>query len=61
MVIMFLLGAASAAAAVASVYAAVLHVVDTCHRVRPDRLIQRTGKAGVNGFINNTAAQVRKT
>lgn len=58
MVIMFLLGAAAAAAAVASVYAAVLHVVDGCHRLRPERLIPRSGKAGVNGFINNTATQV---
>lgn len=60
MVIMFLLGAAAAAAAVASVYAAVLQVVDSCHRLRPERLIQRSGKAGVNGFINNTATQVRR-
>jgi hypothetical protein len=36
----------------------VWQVVDGCHRVRPERLIQRTGKAGVNGFINNTALKV---
>ena len=58
MVIMFLLGAASSAASVASVYAAVFHVVDSYHRLRPERLIQRSGKGGVNGFINKAAAHV---
>lgn len=58
MMIMFLLGAAAAAASVASVYVAVYHVVDNCHRLRPERLIQRSGKGGVNGFINNAGAQV---
>jgi len=59
MVIMFLLGATSSAASVTSVYVATFHVVDSCHRLRPDRLIPRHGKGGVNGFINNSAWQVR--
>ena len=58
MVIMFLLGACGSTAAVASVYAAVLHVVDQHHRLRPERLITRQGKGGVNGFINKAALAV---
>jgi hypothetical protein len=60
MVIMFLLGACGSTAAVASVYAAVSHVVDSTHRLRPERLIQRQGKGGVSGFINKAAAKVSK-
>ncbi|KAI8474099.1 MAG: hypothetical protein J3K34DRAFT_408830 [Monoraphidium minutum] len=41
MVIMFLLGAAATLGAVASIYAAVLHLVDGCHRLRTDRLIAK--------------------
>lgn len=58
MVIMFLLGACSSTAAVASVYVAVQHVVDDHHRLRPERLIHRVGKGGVNGFINKAGAHV---
>lgn len=58
MVIMFLLGAASTSAAVASTYAAVAHVVDGCHRLRPERLLPRAKGAGVNGFLTETAKQV---
>jgi hypothetical protein len=59
MVIMFLLGAASASASVLSVYAAVMHVVDGCHRLRPERLLARSSNAGVDGFIHGVAQQVR--
>lgn len=58
MVIMFLLGACSSTAAVASVYVAVQHVVDDHHRLRPERLIHRVGKGGVNGFINKAGSHV---
>jgi putative ABC transport system permease protein len=57
-IIMFLLGACGSTAAVVSVYAAVAHVVDSCHRLRPERLIQRAGKGGVNGFLGKAAGQV---
>jgi hypothetical protein len=56
---MFLLGAASSAASVASVFAAVLHVVDGGHRLRPERLIVRSGTGGVNGVISAAGRQVR--
>jgi hypothetical protein len=59
MVIMFLLGAASTAAAVGSTSAAVAHVVDGCHRLRPERLLPRSNKsAGVNGLLTEGAKQV---
>ncbi len=59
MVIMFLLGAASCAAAVASTTTAVYHVVDPCHRLRPERLLPRGKAAGVNGALTYGEAQVR--
>jgi hypothetical protein len=58
MVIMFLLGAASTAAAVSSTSAAVAHVVDGCHRLRPERLLPRPKSAGVNGLLTEGAKQV---
>lgn len=60
MVIMFMLGACGSTAAVASVYAAVWHVVDEHHQLRPERLITRNGKGGVNGFINKVALSVSR-
>jgi hypothetical protein len=59
MVIMFLLGAASTAAAVGSTSAAVAHVVDGCHRLRPERLLPRSKSAGVNGLLTEGAKRVR--
>ncbi|KAF6251822.1 hypothetical protein COO60DRAFT_581040 [Scenedesmus sp. NREL 46B-D3] len=58
MVIMFLLGAASTAAAIGSTSAAVAHVVDGCHRLRPERLLLRSRSAGVNGLLTEGAKQL---
>eukprot|EP00879_Flechtneria_rotunda_P028713 GHRR01030927.1.p1 GENE.GHRR01030927.1~~GHRR01030927.1.p1 ORF type:complete len:301 (+),score=63.82 GHRR01030927.1:256-1158(+) len=58
MVIMFLLGAAATAAAVASVYAAIFQVLDGCHRLRLERLISEKKGSGVNGFLTETAKAV---
>jgi hypothetical protein len=43
MVIMFLLGATATLGATASIYLAVLHVVDQEHRLRSDRLLRKQG------------------
>lgn len=51
MVIMFLLGAAATLGAVASIYAAVLHLVDGCHRLRSDRLIPKAKGAGAFAWM----------
>lgn len=51
MVIMFLLGATATAAAVCSTTAAVYVAVDSCHRLRPERLVSKGKAAGVNGAI----------
>lgn len=58
MVIMFLLGAASTAGAVASTSAAVYHVLDGCHRLRLERLLPRAKRSGVNGLLTEAAMQV---
>lgn len=58
MVIMFLLGAAATAAAVCSTTAAVFVAVDSCHRLRPERLVARGKGAGVNGAITYALTQV---
>lgn len=58
MVIMFLLGAASTAGAVASTSAAVYHVLDGCHRLRLERLLPRAKHSGVNGLLTEAALQV---
>jgi hypothetical protein len=59
MVIMFLLGAAATTAAVGSTSAAVAHMVDGCHRLRPERLLPRSKSAGVNGLLTEGFKQVR--
>lgn len=58
MVIMFLLGAAATTAAVGSTSAAVAHVVDGCHRLRPERLLPRSKSAGVNGLLTEGFKQL---
>jgi hypothetical protein len=58
MVIMFLLGAAATTAAVGSTSAAVMHAVDGCHRLQPERLLPRSKSAGVNGLLTEGFKQV---
>lgn len=59
MVIMFLLGAAATLGAVASIYAAVLHLIDGGHRLRPDRLIPKSGGGGLGGALAAAWASAR--
>lgn len=51
MVIMFLLGASATISGVGSVYAAVYHTVDGCHRIRPERLKPKDKNAGFTARI----------
>ncbi|GBF92795.1 ABC transporter permease [Raphidocelis subcapitata] len=53
MVIMFLLGAAATLGAVASIYAAVLHLVDSCHRLRGDRLMPKANGSGMLAWLGS--------
>ncbi|KAF8057780.1 hypothetical protein HT031_005964 [Scenedesmus sp. PABB004] len=60
MMVMFLLGSASTAGAVASTHAALFAVIDAQHRLHPERLHRRPHGAagGVNGLVNAAAMAV---
>jgi Uncharacterised protein family (UPF0014) len=40
---------------------AVFHVVDCCHRLRPERLLPRPRRGGINGLLTAAAVAVRLT
>ncbi|GFR48764.1 hypothetical protein Agub_g10585, partial [Astrephomene gubernaculifera] len=60
MVIMFVIGAATCLASVTSVYLAVLHIVDSTHTFRAERLIRKQRAAGAAAMLAAWRAAARR-
>jgi hypothetical protein len=58
MVIMFLISATSTLGAVAAIQLAVLHVMDSSHRCRSERLKPRDDHGGIHTWLTHQATKV---